>query len=66
MLTKTLVLATDLFCPTEDVGAIFVGLFKLERTAEVRPSAGEEGLKSLSGEEMGLEEDVLTTGTRGL
>lgn len=81
MLTKTRVLLTDLFiggfCPAEVVGLMegkaveipLVGLFKLERTGELRGLAGDEGVKSFLGEEMGLEEDVFTgtlTGTRGL
>lgn len=76
ILTKTLVLLTDLFtggfCPVE-VAGLMEGkpleiplLSRPERTGELRLLAGDEGVKSFFGEETGLDEDVFTTGTTGL
>lgn len=76
MLTKTLVLLTDLFiggfCPVEAAGlmkeeALEIPVFcRPERTGEVRGLAGDDGVKSFVGGEMELGEGVLTTGTGGL
>lgn len=76
MLTKTLVLPTDLFmcgfCPVEVAGltegsALEIPLLpRPERTGELRLLAGDEGVKSFFGEEMGLDEDVFRTGTTSL
>ncbi len=74
MLTKTLVLLTDLFtggfCPAE-VAGLTEGkpiplLSRPERTGELRLLAGDEGVKSFFGEETGLDEDVFAKGTTGL
>lgn len=72
MLTKTLVLPTDLFTggffpvevaaltEAEEPGIPLVKSSRPERTGEVRLLAGDEGLKKFLGEERGLDEGVLT------
>lgn len=63
MLTKTLVLPTDLFrrgfCPVEVVGLKTLWLSGLYWPRELPLVAGDEG-------KMGLDEDGFTTGTIGL
>lgn len=73
MLTKTLVLLTDLFtggfCPVEDPGLMEGKELEIpllsgkERTGEPRLLAGDDGVNSFFGEESGLDEDVVTEGT---
>lgn len=80
MLTKNLVLPTDLFIggfsPVEVEGLVegkaaesrSVGSSTLERSGEVRLLIGEPSPPGggALGEDMGLETDVFTTGTTGL